>query len=123
MKEAKDHALYLARIEYAVVKLVLLEHDSIEFLWPIRIELHQNYLLVRFVVLEKSVRSYFDLKKSLVRGKSLSEEMITTSVLADGTVGPADLNKGFKALWHEDRIDAARIRYKKPGSVVTRKHG
>jgi hypothetical protein len=34
-------------------------------------------------------------------------------------VGRADLNKGFKVLWHEDRIDAARIRYKKPGSTVT----
>jgi hypothetical protein len=41
------------------------------------------------------------------------------SLLVDGSMGPADLNKSFKTLWHEDRIDAARIRYKKPGSVVT----
>lgn len=118
VKEQKDHALYLARITYEVVKLDPLENGSIDFLWPIRIELYQNYLLVRFVVLEKNVGSYFD-RMVLVRGKSLSEEAITASVLVDGTVGPADLNKGFKTLWDKNRIDATRIKYKKPGSMVT----
>ena len=117
VKAEKDHAFYLVRIEYGVVKLDPLEHGSIEFLWPIRIDLHQNYLLIRFVVLEKNIGSYFD-RAVLLRGKSLSEETITSSVLADGTMGLANLNKGFKALWQKDKIDAARVKYKKPGSVV-----
>ncbi len=119
VKSDGDHALYLARIEYTVVQLDPLKRTSIDFLWPIRIELHQNYLLVRFVVLEKSIGSYFE-QEVMVRGKSLSEETIMGGLLADGTVSRADLNKGFKALWHRDRIDAARIRYKEPEATVTR---
>ena len=118
IRRGNSHALFLARIEYKVVKLNPLENDSIEFLWPIRVEMHQNYLVARFVVLEKNIGSYFD-REVLVHGKSLSEKAITSGFLADGTVTPADLNKGFKTLWHQDQIDAARVKYKKPGSVVT----
>jgi len=119
VKSDGDHALYLARIEYTVVQLDPLKYSSIDFLWPLRIELHQNYLLVRFVVLEKSIASYFE-KDVVVRGKSLSEETIMGGLLVDGTISRADLNKGFKALWHRDRIDATRIRYKEPEATVTR---
>ena len=119
VKSEQDHALYLARVEYTVVELDPLKFSSIDFLWPIRIELHQNYSLVRFVVMEKDVGSYFD-QEIMVRGKSLSEETVTASLLVDGTVGPADLNKGLKELWHQDKIDASRIRYKEPDAVVTR---
>jgi hypothetical protein len=118
VKAEKDHALYVARVKYTVVRLEPLKYDSIEFLWPIRIDLHPRYLLLRFVVLEKNVASHFQ-QEVVVRGKSLSEETVIAGILADGTVGRADLNRGIKSLWQADRIDATRIRYKKPGSIVT----
>jgi len=55
----------------------------------------------------------------MLRGKSLSEEVVTSSVLTDGTLSASDLNKGIKALWAGDLIDAFRIKYKKPGSTNT----
>ena len=119
VKSGEDHALYLAQVEYKVVKLDALQKDSIEFLWPVRIEVHGKHLLMRFVVLEKNVSSYFD-GAITIRGKSLSEEAITGSLLSDGTVGRIELNKGFKALWESDKIDAIRVRYKEPDSVVSR---
>jgi hypothetical protein len=114
----KNHALYLARITYQVVLLDPPKNDSIEFLWPIQIELLKKHLIIRFVVLEKNIASYFD-REIMLRGKSLSEEVVTSSVLTDGTLSASDLNKGIKALWAGDLIDAFRIKYKKPGSTNT----
>jgi hypothetical protein len=119
VKSDENHALYLARIEYTVVELDPLKYSKIDFLWPFRIELHHNFLLVRFVVLEKNIGSYFK-PEVVVRGKSLSEEAIMGGLLVDGTLSRADLNRGFKALWHRDRIDATRIRYKEPEATVSR---
>lgn len=120
VKLEQDHALYLAHIDYEVVEMgPQPTYSSIRFLWPVRIELHQKYLLVRFVVMEKNIGSYFD-QKVTVRDKSLSEEIIMGNLLVDGTFGTADLNRGFKALWHQDKIDVSRIRYKEPDSTVTR---
>jgi len=119
VKADPNHALYFAQLEYTIVELEALKYSSIDFLWPIRIERHQNHLLVRFVVMEKSISSYFE-GPVVIRGKTLSEDAVIAKILVDGTVSRADLNKGFKALWHQDKIDASRIRYKEPDATVTR---
>lgn len=113
-----DHALFIARVEYQVVKEEPLEYDSIDFLWPVRIERRGTHLLVKFAVLEKSIPSYFT-RNVFVRGKSLTEELITKPLLLNGTLGIADFNKGIKHLWATDKIDATRIKYMKPGSTNT----
>jgi hypothetical protein len=116
---SKDHALYVVKTTYNVVKLDPPENAHIDFFWPIRIDLLDEYALVRFVVLEKNVALYFD-RGVFARGKSSSEEGIITSLLANGTLGNADLDKGIKALWAADKIDALRVKYMMRDSTDTK---
>ena len=91
-----------------------MEEDTLEFLWPIRVELAQQYLIVRFVVLEKNVSSYFD-RAAYVAGKSLTEETVLAGIAGGFT--PADLNKGLKKLWADGYIESTRSRFKKKYST------
>ena len=115
--DAGDHALYVVRTSYKVFLLDPTEEEELEFLWPIRIELTSDYLIVRFVVLEKNPSSYFS-RQTIVRGRSVDEEAILADVQSCGKLSNADLNKGIKALWAADHFDATRTKYKKPGSVA-----
>jgi len=113
---ASDHSLYVVKKTYQVVELSQPpQYASIDFLWPIRIEVKDDYLLVRFAVLEKSIPSYFK-SDITIRSKSPSEEQMTATLLADGTVSAANLNKGIKALWAKDLIDANRLKWDMPYS-------
>jgi hypothetical protein len=46
--------------------------------------------------------------------------MIVSSILRDGTLGKGDINRGIKALWSNDLIDAIRLRYETPNSSDTK---
>jgi len=76
--------------------------------------LAQQYLIVRFVVLEKNVSSYFD-RAAYVAGKSLTEETVLAGIAGGFT--PADLNKGLKKLWADGYIESTRSRFKKKYST------
>jgi hypothetical protein len=108
------HALYLSRAKYTVVLRDPLEEDTLEFLWPIRVELTKQYLVVRFVVLEKNVSSYFD-RSAYVAGKSITEETVLAGIA--GGLTSADLNKGIKKLWADGYIESTRSRFKKQYST------
>lgn len=112
-----DHALYMVRTEYRVLVTDPLGKATLDFLWPIRIEITSGHLIVRFVVLEKNPSSYFD-SPIIVRGRSVDEDAIIADIKSPGTLSPADINKGIKALWSDDYFDATRTRYKKTGSVA-----
>lgn len=109
-----SHALYLSRVEYTIVLRDPLEEDTLEFLWPMTIELTKQYLIVRFVVLEKNVSSYFE-RAAYVAGRSLKEETILAEIAAE--FAPADLNKGIKKLWSDGYIESTRTRFKKQYST------
>lgn len=109
-----SHGLYLSRVEYTVVLRDPLDEDTLEFLWPMRIELTEQYLVVRFIVLEKNVSSYFD-RSAYVAGKSLKEETVLAGIV--GKLAPADLNKGIKKLWADGYIESTRTRFKKQYST------
>jgi hypothetical protein len=111
------HALYLSRAKYTVVLRDPLEEETLEFLWPIRVELthqSQHSLIVRFVVLEKNVSSYFE-RPAYVAGKSLTEETVLAGIA--GGLTAADLNKGIKKLWADGYIESIRSRFKKKYSM------
>lgn len=115
--EVGDHALYLVRTRYEVILLDPTGQETLEFLWPIRIEITPEHLIVRFIVLEKNPSAYFA-RQTVVRGKSLDEDEIIAGIRSDGTLSIADLNKGVKALWEDDYFDATSTKYKKPGSIA-----
>jgi hypothetical protein len=109
------HALYMSRVTYDIVLRDPLEETTLDFLWPIKIELRQPYLIVRFVVLQKNASSYFD-RPTYVAGKNLDEKSILNGIIAG--LAPADINKGIKKLWSDGIIDSTRGLFKKPHSTT-----
>jgi hypothetical protein len=116
--EDESHALYLARVSYVVVLRNPLEETTLEFLWPVRIERTDHYLIVRCVVLEKNTSSYFD-RPAYVARKSLNEKSVLAGIPPEAAA--ADINKGIKKLWADGYIESTRSDYKKPYSTATEK--
>lgn len=115
---AEPHALYVARVEYAVVLRNPFEEITLPFLWPFRVDLIGKHFLLRFVVLEKNLATY--LNRPLVKAdRSLDEENVLESFGANLALKAVDLNKGVKKLWAADFMDARRAQYKKPNSTAT----
>ena len=99
-----------------------LSRKSIELLWPIQVHLTKHYFLVRCTILERDVSEYLNGGKPYGQGKRKVDE---TGVLVEvsKSVGdpnwiPLDLNKGIKALWDDDVIDALSVRFKKARSTA-----
>jgi hypothetical protein len=109
------HALYLSRVKYAVMLRNPPEETTLEFLWPVKIELLAKYLVVRFIVLEKNASSYFD-RPTYVAGKSLTEKTVLAGIQTAALV-PADLNKGVKKLWEDSYLESTRSNFKKQFST------
>lgn len=114
---AGDHALYIIRTAYDVTLKDPLEDASLEFLWPVRVEITGGYVIIRFVVLEKNLSSYFD-RSYYVGGRSIDEKTVLKLLKNTLSLEPADLHKGVKKLWAEDFMDSTRAEYKKPISMA-----
>jgi hypothetical protein len=115
-----ERALYLSRAKYVVVLRDPLEEETLEFLWPISVELKRvhhsaakDYMIVRFVVLEKNVASYFE-RPAYIAGKGITEETVLAGMAG---LDAADLNKGIKKLWADGYIESIRSRFKKKYSL------
>jgi hypothetical protein len=113
--QAGNRALYLSRVKYAVMLRNPPEETTLEFMWPVRIELSDKYLIVRFIVLEKNASSYFD-RPTYVAGKSLTEKTVLAGIQT-AALPSADLNKGVKKLWEENYLESTRSDFKKPFST------
>lgn len=112
-----DLGLYIVRTSYSVVLKDPLEETELEFLWPIKIQFKPEHLLVRFVALEKDVKSYFDRQCYVVR-KSIEEK----TVFQDWgfmNLPRTDLHQGIKTLWGNGFMDSPRAKFKKPMSLAS----
>jgi hypothetical protein len=111
-------ALYLTKHTRAVVLRDPLEQTSITFLWPVRVERIGQYVIVRFVILEKDISSYFD-RRIYPGQRGTDEKDILSSISAELDLVRSDLHKGTKKLWDEDFFDAHSTRYRTPRSVAS----
>lgn len=112
-------ALFIVRSTYEVVLRDPLEEASLDFLWPIRLEIVEDgkFGLLRFVVLEKSVSQYFD-RQCYVPSRSVEEKDLLGELTA--WVGPAvDLHKGIKQLWADGFMDSSHAKLKKAMSMAS----
>jgi hypothetical protein len=114
--------LFILTLDYNLVLRDPVEETSLTFLWPVRLDITTEFLIVRFVILEKNVSSYFDGRSYYLDRKSTEEEAILRSITEQtiGTLQPkvVDLHKGIKKLWDTDFIDSSRARFKKPYSTT-----
>jgi hypothetical protein len=93
------------------------EETTIEFLWPLEIEVRDGNLIVRLIALEKNLSSYFE-RPCYVAGRSIDERGVLKAI--DGLhTGITDIHKGIKTLWEEKFIDSPRAKYKKPKSLAS----
>lgn len=113
-----SRSLFVLRSTYDVVLRQPLEETSIDFLWPIRVELCPEgpYILLRFVVLEKTVSAYFD-RPCYVSNRNIEEKNIVKEVEAWGNPR-ADLHKGIKELWKNEFMDSPSVKQKKALSMA-----
>ncbi len=108
-----DSAFYIVRTSYSVVLKDPLDETELDFLWPIKIQLTDKYMIVRFVAMEKNVSSYFDRACYVVR-KSIEEKTILKGVNLEA----ADIHQGIKKLWNDGFMDSPRTKFKKPKSLA-----
>ncbi len=115
--ESDDRGLYIYRTIYDVTLKNPSEDTSLEFLWPVLIEKSISNLIVRFVVLERSLASYLD-RAFWVGDKSVEEKTVLKALGIKFSLEPTDLHKGVKKLWSDDFMDSTRAEYKKPISTA-----
>jgi hypothetical protein len=119
LNSAGVHALYVVRTKYNIVLRDPLEDTTLEFLWPIRMEMRPQYLVVRFVVLQKDPASYFQ-RPSYIGSRTVDEKSVLADLLKShaGLLVAADLHKGIKKLWADGFMDSSRAKYKTPISTA-----
>jgi hypothetical protein len=111
-----DRSLYMTRSINRVVLGNPVEEITLEFLWPIRVELVQGYVLVRFVVVEKNIGSYVE-RPYYISDRGADENDIVKALAQSLNLIPADLHKGVKRLWADGVVDSHRTKYKKSKSL------
>ena len=111
-----DEALYVIRTSYSVVLKDPLEETELDFLWPIKIQLKPQHLIVSFVAMEKNVSSYFERQCYVVR-KSIEEKTVMEDLHLT-TLTQADIHRGIKTLWNNGFMDSPRTKFKKPKSLA-----
>ena len=109
--------LFLANQEYNVLLKNPWSEETLDFLWPIKIDVYEKYLTIKFVTLEKKISSYIGGETHFVTDKSLSERGIINALLNHFKEGSypevLDLHAGVKHLWDDDLVDSIRVNYKK----------
>ena len=113
-------ALYIMRAEQRVVLASPTEEVFINFLWPVRIDMTRRRTVVRFIILEKNIPSYFpDDRRAIAGNVGLSEEDVLRSFEVE--LRPQDLHQGVKEAWEHGYMDAFSVRYKTEDSVAWEK--
>lgn len=113
-------------VEYDVALLNPYQEFTVQFYQPTRIVVKNKILIIQTTIMERSASAYLpvDKKRKLVDiEKRNTEEVFIPKILAEfrkhSTVELCDLNKGVKAMWAANTIDATTVRYKKDKSTAT----
>ena len=125
VKATQDEVIHFylmqEEVEYIVDTDGALSRQSIELFWPVQVHVTKRYFLVRCTILERDVSQYLNGGRPVGQGKRKRDDSgILTEIsksVNDPAWTPLDLNKGIKALWHQDVIDAFTVRYKKARST------
>ena len=90
---------------------------EVSLLWPMRVQYLKGATLINFIVLERDVKTLFDGEVLNVR-RQIEEKSIVEAIRFN-QYAPLDLNKGVKALWAQDLMDAFKTKFKKTRSTTT----
>lgn len=116
-QDGEGRSLFLGRVSYTVYVRDPFEAVPVNFLWPIRVEQRRDFKVLSFVVLERDPSPFAN--RPVITAVRHVDEKQTVRALNELGFFPRDLNRGVKALWAEDYMDAFRTRFKKPFSTTT----
>jgi len=107
------YSTFIALKDIDVVMTTTLERKALRFLWPIRVQMFQRHLVVRFVTLEKNIAAHVS-GPYLTEDKGLDEKTLLSSI----TLPSSDIHKGIKKIWHDEFMDCPRLKYIDPDSTT-----
>lgn len=113
--KTKIEAEFLLNLEYwfTLITNRTADKKSLQFPWPIRVIITPETLEIHMVIMERSMNSS---ENRIYNGRNLEDENVVSMILAAipsaRIDAPLDLNKGVKAMWDVDVIDAPSLAYK-----------
>lgn len=115
---------YVIEVEYTAVLGPPYRDVKLKFLWPVSVLVETKYTRVTFTILEKSINAYLaGTEEALIVTRDKNEEQImkllTGNLSGSLVLIRADLNKGVKKLWEDDKIDAMASKWKPSRSTNT----
>ena len=113
---------YLLPVTYKVVIGPPYRDVELSFLWPVSVVATSKFTIVMLTILEKNIDAYLAQGEEALNTQRDIEEDMILATLEDNMPSTiqltrADLNKGVKALWKADKIDAPMARWK-PAKVT-----
>lgn len=110
--------LYLANYKYYNVTKSIAE--EIQFELPVQIHRKGTKFILHINILERDLTSLIK-DKLLKTSKDLNDDYIIDDIIKflplTVNLVKIDLNKGIKKIWHDDEVDACKVKYKKANST------
>ncbi|GAB3637259.1 hypothetical protein GCM10027422_28490 [Hymenobacter arcticus] len=113
-------------VEYDVALLNPYQEFTVHFYQPTRIVVKGRILMIQTTIMERSASAYLPIdkqRKLIDINKRNTEDVFIPEILTEFkrhcAVEICDLNKGVKAMWAANTIDATSVRYKKDKSTAT----
>jgi hypothetical protein len=107
------HSVFVGVKNIVVIMTDTLERKTLRFLWPVKVQISEGHLIVRFVTLEKDIAAHVS-GAYIAEDKGLDENDLLSSI---GLMS-CDIHKGIKKLWDDNFMDCPRLKYIDPESTT-----
>lgn len=115
--------VYLTEATYTVYLRDPFEELQVPHLWPVIVQIIDQFCLVRFVKLQRDLASDFRERHIKSESPPLNEndirEVVFGNPVIDGAGTPVNLNSAIKALAQKDMIDTDQVRLKNGNMTST----
>lgn len=125
-----DFSLYVSELTIRGVMTSPVEETSLRLLRLVKIEVLDDFVVIRCVILEKALQAHFP-RKFTPTDRGLAEHKLIEQIASDLGLQAADINKGIKHLWASGEIDTpdaicresdGTAEYHQDAGVYIRKH-
>lgn len=115
---------YLLSVSYTAVVGPPYTEQTVNFLWPVAVEVNSATVRLTFTIIEKNIGTYLaGATNAYGVRKDIDEEGVINLLVAalddPANVERSDINKGVKQLWAEDKIDAIQTKWKGAKATLT----
>ena len=110
--------IYVANYKYFNITKSIAE--EIQFQLPVQIHRKGTKFILHINILERDLSSLVK-DKLLKTSKDLNDDIIIDDIIKSmpltANLVKTDLNKGIKKIWHDNEVDACKVKYKKANST------